>query len=459
MKRQMLETALNEIRDTFIVEAAYARKQRRPYWIGAVAALLALVLLWNGSGLTLALQAKAVSTAQYPKEETWLRQSEEMDAARQQLHSFFCTSLSQCLSSSGNENQTYSPINLYMALSLAAELSSGESQEQILALTGAASMDSLRAQANQVWNASYYDDHNQTLLANSLWLDEDLRYNQFVMDTLAQNYYTSVYQTDLGSAAGNRAIQSWLNGQTSGFLKQSVKNAGIQAEPGAFPVFALYSTVFFRAKWSNQVKFRSADNETGVFHAPSGDRTATYMNKQELQTTYYWGEHFGAVALSMKDGSDMWLILPDKGKTVEDVLSGSQYVDMILDPYSYKGDDEQGKYMKVNLRLPKFDIHANGNLRADLENMGVTDIFDPQAADFSGSLDGNYPVWLTSVNQATRVAIDEEGVTAASYIEIPGAGAAAPPEEIIDFILDRPFLFVITNRYQLPLFAGIVNEP
>ena len=53
---------------------------------------------------------------------------------------------------------------------------------------------------------------------------------------------------------------------------------------------------------------------------------------------------------------------------------------------------------------------------------------------------------------------DEQGVKAAAYIEIPGAGAAAPPEEIIDFILDRPFLFVITSN-SLPLFAGTVNEP
>ena len=91
--------------------------------------------------------------------------------------------------------------------------------------------------------------------------------------------------------------------------------------------------------------------------------------------------------------------------------------------------------------------------------MGVTDLFTQGTADFSGSVSGDYPVWITAVNQATRVAIDEEGVTAASYIEIPGAGAAMPPEEIIDFILDRPFLFVITNRYDLPLFAGAVNQP
>jgi serine protease inhibitor len=33
-----------------------------------------------------------------------------------------------------------------------------------------------------------------------------------------------------------------------------------------------------------------------------------------------------------------------------------------------------------------------------------------------------------------------------------------PPEEIIDFVLDRPFLFVITNN-RVPMFAGVVNEP
>ena len=54
--------------------------------------------------------------------------------------------------------------------------------------------------------------------------------------------------------------------------------------------------------------------------------------------------------------------------------------------------------------------------------------------------------------------IDEEGVKAATYIELPGAGSAEPPEEIIDFILDRPFLFVI-EKENIPIFTGCVNNP
>ena len=41
---------------------------------------------------------------------------------------------------------------------------------------------------------------------------------------------------------------------------------------------------------------------------------------------------------------------------------------------------------------------------------------------------------------------------------IIGAGAAEPPEEVIDFVLDRPFIFVITLG-GVPLFSGVVNQP
>ena len=57
------------------------------------------------------------------------------------------------------------------------------------------------------------------------------------------------------------------------------------------------------------------------------------------------------------------------------------------------------------------------------------------------------------------MAIDEDGVTAASYILLEfGAGAAEPPEEIIDFVLDRPFVFAVCKE-RIPLFVGTVNDP
>ena len=56
------------------------------------------------------------------------------------------------------------------------------------------------------------------------------------------------------------------------------------------------------------------------------------------------------------------------------------------------------------------------------------------------------------------VEVDENGVTGAAYTEIALAEGAAEPEEEIDFIVDRPFLFMVTGRDGSVLFAGIVKN-
>ena len=115
------------------------------------------------------------------------------------------------------------------------------------------------------------------------------------------------------------------------------------------------------------------------------------------------------------------------------------------------------KYMKVNLSVPKFDVSSTMDLSEGLKNMGATNVFNENITEFT-KLTGDSPIYLTGANQSVRVQIDEEGVKAAAYIEIPGAGSAAPPDEIIDFVLDRPFVFVIESNHGLPVFVGIVNQ-
>ncbi len=94
-----------------------------------------------------------------------------------------------------------------------------------------------------------------------------------------------------------------------------------------------------------------------------------------------------------------------------------------------------------------------------LKAMGITDVFDLNASDFSPMTDDVDEVFLSKVRHAARAAIDEEGVTAAAYTVMMMCGAAAPPDEEVDFILNRPFIFAITGTDGLPLFVGIVHQP
>jgi serine protease inhibitor len=330
---------------------------------------------------------------------------------------------------------------------MATELTEGETRRQILDLFGVEDTDTLRKQVSAVWESVYQDNSNEIcVLANSLWLEKGLQYDQDAMDAIAYHYYASVYQGDLGSAKTNKDIAAWINNNTGKFLKDSTKSIELSPET----IMALYSTLYFQAKWSDE--FSKSKNTEGIFHMPDGDTQAVFMNKKLKQMYYYWGENFSAVMLGLKNGCGMWFILPDKGMTTNDVLNNGTYMEMLL---SEKW--EERKYMKVNLSVPKFDVSSTMDLKDGLKNMGVTNVFYENVTEFT-KLTGDSPIYLTGANQSVRVQIDEEGVKAAVYIEIPGAGSAAPPEEVIDFVLDRPFLFVITND-KIPLFAGCVNNP
>ncbi len=445
--------------DEKYVTAAAKRKKKKHYWLGAIAAALALVLLLNLPSIPLAITADAVSLASGSRrmhDDAWREDWDKWEAEQKFLSSttkeaiidlepFFTTGSAQFLSTQGSENLLWSPINAYIGLSMMTELTAGQSRQQILDLFGAADIDGLRRQVSAVWESAYYDDgHEVSTLANSLWLEKGLTYQQDTMDRLAYHYYASVYQGDLGSQKINNAIGAWIQNNTGGFLKN--KNINLSPET----VLALYSTIYFQGKWQDQ--FAQRNNTEDVFHTPNGDQSVTFMNKKLAQMNYYWGDRFSAVALDLQNGSRMWFILPDEGYTTADVLSDGEYMQMVL-----QQDWENEKWMKVNLSVPKFDVNSTINLKDGFQKMGVTEVFKVGAANFT-EITGDVPIFLTAANQSVRVQIDEEGVKAAAYIEFPGAMSPMPPEEIIDFILDRPFVFAITTE-NIPLFVGTVNNP
>ena len=466
MRHKKLSEALNEISDRHILEAT--QRKHRPKWLMPLAAVLAVIILCLAVINPLVLQASAVSEASSPRitdlpdssdyqdrslyraaVETWQaeRRNREANTATilKSLTPFFREGSKEFLS--GSENALWSPANAAIGLAMLTELTAGNSQTQLLELLGTDSVSSLRTGISDLWETAYCKDGRELCtLANSLWLEKGLEYKKETLNALSHYHYASVYRGDLGTSATDRAIGTWLNQNTGNMLKAHADNIRLSPET----ILALYSTLYLQSKWSDE--FNASENTDGSFHAPAGDRTVTYMNKKLYQTNYYWGDTYGAVSLGLKNGCRMWFILPDEGLTTEDVLQDGQYPEMLLSP-----EWENGKYMKVNLSVPKFDVSQSRDLKEGLQSMGLTDIFSLSSADFS-AITSDTPLCITSANQAVRVQIDEQGVKAAAYIEFPGAGAAQPPEEIIDFVLDRPFLFVITND-RVPLVAGVVNEP
>ena len=460
MKHRILNDAMNEISDIHIAQAAKPQRKVRPLWMGITAAVLAAAVGLLAVFRPATVQAEGLLVAPvYPEmvafsEDNWSAWSDSQQAQYDQpdgyadsAEAFFRSSIPVILNSETG-NQVYAPVNVYMALSMLAETTDGSSRQQLLELLGADSIEALRTQANHVWNAHYADNGLAAcVLANSLWLDSTLSYDQSTVDTLAQEYFASVYQGDLGSQKMNTTLRDWLNDQTHGLLQEQTQ--GVELDPMC--ILALASTVYYNVQWEDD--FYEGNNYEATFHTPQGDTDTTFMYKVLSYGPYYQGSSCGAVTLSLRDGSRMWLFLPEEGYTPAQLLESGQITDMLY------GEDLESADVQVNLSLPKFDIVSNTDLIPQLQQLGVTDVFGVQA-DFSpllGSTDA--APYVDQISHAARVAVDEKGVTAAAYtlIEVDGAGMASAEE--IDFTLDRPFVFVIESRDGLPLFTGIVNQP
>ena len=109
--------------------------------------------------------------------------------------------------------------------------------------------------------------------------------------------------------------------------------------------------------------------------------------------------------------------------------------------------------------MPKFDVSSKMELSDTLKQLGVTDVFLDDKADFSPIFPQEDGGSVGKISHATRVKIDEKGVTAAAFTAILYCGSAPPKEEEVTFVLDRPFIFYVESRDSLPLFTGIVNHP
>lgn len=501
MKHKNLSDALNKISDKHLEEAAHTQTGKPPYWLGTIAAILALAVLigavcypllfpgddeitlsgqdttqppfvytpFNGTMTPAEIKpsdsAYLLAAPFYPKMAPYSRENYTgWWNSQQAIHATskgyadsltgYFKALTPAVLDCGEENAVFSPLNVYLALAMLAETADGSSRQQILALLGADSIEALRTQADQLWRAHYNNDGLSTsILGSSLWLDDSIACNHNAVQNLTKHYYASVFQGQMGSAELNTALQDWLNTNTGGLLQEQAAGAQLSPED----ILALATTIYYQVQWQDD--FNEAANTQGVFHSPSGDQTVTFMNKKLTHGPYYWGEDFGAVRLSLENGDALWLILPDEGKCPEDILASGHAMDMVLTNSSYENET----VITVNLSVPKFDITADLDLKDALQSLGVTDIFDAYRADLSAILPGADECAIrphvNSINHAARVAIDEKGVTAVAFTWIPVAGAALPPDEKIDFVLDRPFLFVVESRDGLPVFAGIVNTP
>ena len=480
MKKEDLFEALEDLDPRSVQKAREYRGHKRPKWVvWAAAAACAAILIGaimgfpairNGggtgpigaypSGVTAVLAAFPAPIAQSLSAQAFVKSDEGRDwwsayrktaSETADLQSGMVTynaALMSRLLVSEEENTICSPLSTYIAFAMLAEVTEGNTRRQILDALGAADLETLRGNVTALWKSNYADTPAlKSLLANSIWLNSGVAYNADTLNRLAEAYYASSFSGVPGSREMNKALQTWTDTSTGGFLREYTKEMSL--EPGT--VLDILSTVYFKAMWLKD--FREANTAPGPFHGTAGDTTAEMMHKTDVQEVYRT-ERFTAVGLSLNYSGSLYFLLPNAGTDVSALAADPDIYRMARSGEA----DENRSFITVILTVPKFRVLGKTDLLEAVRALGMTDVLNPALADFSPLTTDRTELYLSKAEHAAMLEIDEHGVTGTAYTALAVAEARARSDEELDFAVDRPFMFILTARDGSILFAGIVRN-
>lgn len=347
----------------------------------------------------------------------------------------------------GAENTVYSPLSVYMALSMATECAANDTQAEMLEALNADSIETLRNVNSGIFESLYFDDYSAYLkIANSLWLNNMYVFNQDTLDIIAKKYYAVSFGKDFSDAKVPEEISQWIYNNTSGKFAPKVE---IKRPDD---VMKIINTVTFKEKWLTEFGPAASDD----FYLRDGSTVSCdFLHKSTLYPTENIGfaDNYMKYAVKMEDGYSMNFILPDEGVDVNDIVSDQKTMLEIIN------DDMEYANRKIVFSVPKFDIESKFNLIDASKKLGIDLAFDPDLSDFSNIV--NYPAYIDDITHEAKIVIDEKGCEAAAYTIISVApGAALPPEEEpVYFELNRPFFYYVSDNAGTPVFSGIINNP
>ena len=336
----------------------------------------------------------------------------------------------------------FSPLSASLALSMTATGANGNTAKQMTKVLGfdGFTTDEVNGYYKKMVSALLSADPKTVFeIANSLWISDNITVKKpFIKD--CEKYYASeVYSADFNKQSTIDKVNKWCSDKTHGKIRS------ILDKPDPYLVMALMNALYFNGTWKNPFP----DLFDNKFNTISGKAVDVEMMHVTAELSYAEYDGFSMVNLPYGNGAfSMKIILPkeneDFGKAVK------RFDAKTLDKLN-------GKVSKRNVSviMPKFKFECQSNLKEVLEGLGMEDAFNDSKADFSKMSDDG--LYIGFVKQKTFIDVNEKGTEAAAVtiVGMDKNSVGGPEPEIIRFIADRPFLFVIQeNSTGAVLFIG-----
>lgn len=278
----------------------------------------------------------------------------------------------------------------------------------------------------------------QLSIANSLWGQSGLSFEQAFLDLLSSEYGAGMELVDyIGDPeAARQAINEWVATETRDRIPELLAQGVITVDSR----LTLVNAIYLKANWNETFDKDLTSKE--MFASPAGDVEVDMMHTSQ-RMAYASGDGWQAVEMPYVFNELTFVVALGEG--TDTVMPSIAEVTASLADHM------------VELAFPKFDIETSVSLADALKALGMPTAFDESAADFSGMTTQDQLVIGDVIHQA-NITVDEEGTEAAAATAVVMVATSLPPPATL--IVDRPFTFWLRARTTgAVIFMGRVNDP
>lgn len=326
------------------------------------------------------------------------------------------------------KNFIMSPLSLFQILCLTANGARNKTQQEMISVLSGKSIEELN-EINKKVLGEIKNFSSEVNMANAIFSKFD------PLESFKK--CCELYDAPMEKLVDAQQINEWCNEQTYGRIPKIID------ESTELGVMALINAIYFKEEWSEQ--FSENDTQKSDFKNYGITPKKVDMMWRQSKYEYYESEGMKAVKLYYDIPCFYTLvILPPENMNINEFINSlnSEKLEKIISNMDQ---------VKVDLKLPKFEVNFETQLSEFLINLGMPTPFS-NGADFS-NMNKEGGIQIDQVYHAAFLKVTEKGAEAACLSNVHmklGACPGREPEKIYEMHVDRPFLFLISNEELLP---------
>ena len=353
----------------------------------------------------------------------------------------------------------YSPLSITYVLGMVNDAAVGETEKEMEQTLGfhEGGIKAVNDYCKKLIDGLPKVDEKVTLnIANAIFVNKDYTLKEQFQQDMQTYYDAKAEALDFSSPQTLGHINGWCNEKTNGMIPTILD----EVKPNM--VSYLLNAIYFKADWASKFDQKNTKEET--FTTEKG-KTKLPLMHQNVLISYLKNDMYAAVKMPYGNGYwDMTIILPEEGKTTDDIINRLANNGFLEGRY-LDGGPKYSNYspFEVDLKLPRFETSSDTNDLKDgliglMQKMGIKLAFDSYFAQIPNMCE--VPVFIAMMRQKAKIKVNEEGSEAAAVTVagiMSGVSNLSQPIEYpkATFHANRPFVYVIREDSSgVILFVG-----